>query len=125
MVRATLIRLGLTPSIWVMVASTMWKNSATTTMKIAGALPMPNRKIATGSQAIGDTGDSNVMVGSTSLSKNMIVADQHADADRQHRGDQQAGEHAHRRGADGDHHRFEGRRARVHRLCRPASAWRC
>ena len=35
----------------------MWKNSAITTMKIAGALPMPNRKIATGSQAIGETGD--------------------------------------------------------------------
>ncbi len=47
----------------------MWKNSATTTMKIAGALPMPNRKMATGSQAMGDTGDSKVMVGSTSLSK--------------------------------------------------------
>ena len=52
-----------------MVASTMWKNSATTTMKMAGALPMPNRKIATGSQAIGDTGESKVTVGSTSLSK--------------------------------------------------------
>ncbi len=47
----------------------MWKNSATTTMKIAGALPMPNMKIATGSHAIGDTGESSVMVGSTSLSK--------------------------------------------------------
>ena len=69
MVRATLIRLVLTLSIWLMVASTMWKNSATTTMKMAGALPMPNRKIATGSQAIGDTGDSRVMVGSTSRSK--------------------------------------------------------
>ena len=69
MVRATLIRLGLTLSIWLMVARTMWKNSATTTMKIAGALPMPNMKIATGSQAIGDTGESSVMVGSTSLSK--------------------------------------------------------
>ena len=69
MVRATLIRLGGTPSIWAMVASTMWKNSATTTMKMAGALPMPNRKIATGSQAIGDTGESRVTVGSTSLSK--------------------------------------------------------
>ncbi len=69
MVRATLMKLGLTPSIWATVASTMWKNSATTTMKIAGALPMPNRKMATGSQAMGDTGDSSVMVGSTSLSK--------------------------------------------------------
>ena len=38
-------------------------------MKIAGPLPIPNRKIATGSQAIGDTGDSSVTVGSTSLSK--------------------------------------------------------
>ncbi len=65
-----------------MVASTMWKNSATTTMKMAGALPMPNRKIATGSQAIGDTGDSKVMVGSTSLSNDAPVAHQHADADR-------------------------------------------
>ena len=68
MVRATLIRLRLTPSIWLMVASTMWKNSATTTMKIAGASPMPNRKIATGSQAIGETGESSVMVGSASFS---------------------------------------------------------
>ena len=46
----------------------MWKNSATTTMKMAGALPMPNTKIATGSQAIGDTGDSSVMVGRASFS---------------------------------------------------------
>src|SRR6267378_1408210 len=68
MVRATLIRLRLTPSIWLTVASTMWKNSATTTMKMAGALPMPNTKIATGSQAIGDTGDSSVMVGKASFS---------------------------------------------------------
>ena len=30
---------------------------------------MPNRKIATGSQAIGDTGESSVMVGSASFSK--------------------------------------------------------
>jgi len=36
-------------------------------MKIAGALPMPNRKIATGSQAIGETGDRSVMVGRVSL----------------------------------------------------------
>jgi len=42
---------------------------AATTMKMAGALPMPNRKIATGNQAIGDTGESKVTVGSTSLSK--------------------------------------------------------
>jgi hypothetical protein len=51
-----------------MVASTMWKNSATTTMKIAGASPIPNRKMATGSHAIGDTGDNSVMVGSASFS---------------------------------------------------------
>ncbi len=70
MVRATLMKLVLTVSIWLMVASTMWKNNATTTMKMAGALPMPNRKIATGSQAIGDTGDNSVMVGSTRRSKN-------------------------------------------------------
>jgi hypothetical protein len=31
----------------------MWNKSAITTMKIAGLLPMPKRKIATGSQAIG------------------------------------------------------------------------
>ena len=61
----------MTPSIWVTVASTMWKNSATTTMKIAGPLPMPKMKIATGSQAIGDTGDSRVMVGSTSRSNSV------------------------------------------------------
>src|ERR671931_46064 len=104
MVRATLIRLGLTPSIWAMVASTMWKKSATTTMKTAGALPMPNRKIATGSQAIGETGESKVTVGSTRRSKK-----------RQHRGDHQACEDARRRGADRDHHRFEGRGPFVHR----------
>ena len=73
-------RLRLTPSIWLMVASTMWKNSAITTMKIAGALPMPNRKIATGSQAIGETGESSVMVGSVSFSNSDEIADQHADA---------------------------------------------
>src|SRR5215813_5286027 len=104
MVRATLIRLGLTPSIWLMVASTMWKNSATTTMKIAGALPMPNMKIATGSQAMGDTGESSVTVGNTSRSKRC-----------QYRGDHQAREHARRRGTHRDHHRFERRRAGVHR----------
>ena len=38
-------------------------------MKIAGALPIPKMKIATGSQAIGETGDSRVMVGSTSFSR--------------------------------------------------------
>ena len=80
MVRATLMRLRLTPSIWLMVDSTMWKNSATTTMKIAGALPMPKRKIATGSQAIGETGESRVMVGSASFSTSQEVAHQHADA---------------------------------------------
>src|ERR1700676_637131 len=85
MVRATLIRLRLTPSIWLTVASTMWKNSATTTMKMAGALPMPNTKIATGSQAIGDT-----------------------DADRQHRGNQQSREHPRRRRQHGDHERHAG-----------------
>jgi hypothetical protein len=37
-------------------------------MKIAGPLPMPNRKIATGSHAIGDTGASSVIVGSVSFS---------------------------------------------------------
>ena len=37
-------------------------------MKIAGRLPMPNRKIATGSQAIGETGASKVTVGKVSRS---------------------------------------------------------
>src|ERR671918_780165 len=37
MVRATLIRLGGTPSIWAMVASTMWKNSATNTRMVVAA----------------------------------------------------------------------------------------
>ena len=60
-----------TPSIWVTVASTMWKNSAITTMKMAGPLPMPKMKIATGSQAIGETGDSKVTVGSTSRSNSL------------------------------------------------------
>ena len=68
MVRATLTKLRFTPSIWVIVASTMWKNNATTTMNTAGPLPMPNRKIATGSHAIGDTGASSVIVGSVSFS---------------------------------------------------------
>ena len=106
MVRATLIRLRLTPSIWLMVASTMWKNSAITTMKIAGALPMPNRKIATGSQAIGDTGDSSVMVGSVSFSKSQEIADQprRCVIDSTD-GDQQAGQHARGRRQIGDQHR--------------------
>jgi hypothetical protein len=38
-------------------------------MKIAGPLPMPNRKIATGNHATGETGASNVTVGKTSLPK--------------------------------------------------------
>ena len=58
-----MIRFRFTPSIWLMVAIVIWKKSAITTMKMAGALPMPNRKIATGSQAMGDTGDSSVTVG--------------------------------------------------------------
>jgi len=62
-VRATLIRLRLTLSIWLIVASTIWNSSAITTMKMAGPLPIPNRKIATGSQAIGEIGASSVMVG--------------------------------------------------------------
>ena len=78
MVRATLMRLRFTPSIWVMVARIMWKNSATTTMKIAGPLPMPNRKIATGSQAIGDTGASSVIGRQGQPLEQPEIADRHA-----------------------------------------------
>ncbi len=51
-----------------MVERTIVKNRAMNTMKIAGALPMPNMKIATGSHAIGETGASSVMVGRVSRS---------------------------------------------------------
>ena len=36
-------------------------------MKMAGALPVPNRKTATGSQANGEIGASRVTAGSVSL----------------------------------------------------------
>src|SRR5882757_3150247 len=49
-----------------MVASVITKYTPTNTMNTAGALPMPNRKIDTGSQAIGEIGASSVSVGSTS-----------------------------------------------------------
>ena len=51
------------------VASVMVKKSAMNTMKIAGPLPMPNRKIATGNHATGETGASNVTIDQTSLPK--------------------------------------------------------
>jgi hypothetical protein len=53
-----------------MVERTIVKNRAINTMKIAGALPIPNMKIATGSHAIGETGASSVMVGRVSRSNN-------------------------------------------------------
>ena len=53
----------MTPSTWLIVLSVMVNSSAMHTMKIAGLLPMPNRKMATGSQAMGDTGASSVTVG--------------------------------------------------------------
>ena len=45
------------------------KKSAMNTMKIAGSLPMPNRKIATGNQATGETGANRVIVGRVRLPK--------------------------------------------------------
>ena len=58
----------------------MWNSSAITTMKIAGRLPMPNMKIATGSQAIGDTGANSVMVGKRQTLEQPEIA--HGDAQR-------------------------------------------
>ena len=46
-----------------MVESTIVKNRAMNTMKIAGALPIPNMKIATGSHAIGETGAEGKVTG--------------------------------------------------------------
>ncbi len=65
------MKLRLTPSICVIVARIMWNNRAITTMKIAGLLPIPNKKIATGSQAIGDTGASRVTVGRVNRSNSV------------------------------------------------------
>ena len=83
----------------------MMKNSAMTTMKIAGALPIPNTNIATGIQATGDTGASSLTVGMASLpssgQKRIAIPttrDPKAASAR-------PGQHPHGGGEDGDQHR--------------------
>ncbi len=54
----------------------MTKYTPMNTMNTAGALPMPNRKIDTGSHAMGDIGASSVTVGRTSprTTRNWLIS---------------------------------------------------
>ena len=80
-----------------MVASVIVKNKAMNTMKIAGPLPMPNRKIATGSHATGETGSEQSHGRKHQLPEQTAIADQNPHAEAGDRRDREAGEHPHRR----------------------------